>query len=656
MKLLFLLFIVSLPAWSAPDDVVVRAKASAGSIKSQTGSAEALKNNYANPMLSNQQMITTDGTTSFGTQLSCPSSNKTLEVALQPLPTGDVRFLHVLQDVLVNGTLQNVTPSQHVSGVCANGIIQCKPGEWDDCSSFQWTASVSGNLSLEPAPLSDMGGCYCINNSCGSSLSWNNLSSILSDLGGGASAVIAAKNPRFAATETKITDTTISFYGQEPGSCIDPDSTKYTTGTKTPDQLAGYLSNASQLNSDAFTASTSDDLFQGLVTSNLGSTDSYTQKSCDIRRNINIDESAIEDIIGFDGGVGNIRICGGDCLELVLGREGDNYWGGSCSIYEAVTRFYIKKPERIISAKITHAAFDDWIQVRANNNVIWSGPYNNWNGDGRPPGSCELSTNWRTSPNVDFTDYLKTEGRVEFKTRVEVTGGGEGYTRAIIKADTSCHLQPDYITNSCTAMEADPECTLVEEDVDGIVTYSNYASTGLTPLPHTQDIVGAYCSFEAKRDWFKKTRKYQCKGNDDYEFTQGLERSGYIYESATSSEFKDRIRNPETGEYTYTSGTLTSTQPISLLEYAPMCKTRIAREASDVTQYGTVQDKTISSVKYDVFYKECENNRCPVESSSEEIIKACQNINEFAEAATIMQSLRKAGKDIICTSGDLLQP
>ena len=40
----------------------------------------------------------------------------------------------------------------------------------------------------------------------------------------------------------------------------------------------------------------------------------------------------------------------------------------------------------------------------------------------------------------------------------------------------------------------------------------------------------------------------------------------------------------------------------------------------------------------------------------EQIVKDCQCINEFAEAAVIMQSLRQAGKDLICTSGQKGMP
>ncbi|WP_257291437.1 hypothetical protein [Endozoicomonas sp. ONNA1] len=651
---LFLLFQLPTLVYSA-DDVVSRAKASAGMVSSQVGSADGLKNNYANPMLTTENLSTADGTGNFSAQLGCSSNNKFLEMAIQPLPTGDIRFLHLLQDVKLNGTLQNVTPLQTVSGVCANGLISCNPGSWDNCTSYQWSASDSGTLTLEPMSLSDMGGCYCINDSCGDRQAWNNISSILNDLGGGASAALSAKNPYYATSDTSISDTTIRFYGQKPGACVASDSYADSSIPSTS-ELSSYINNPNKLNSDAFSTAQSNDLYQGVVKSNLGSTDSYTYKSCDVRRVINMDEATIEDIIGFDGGVGSVRVCGIDCLELVLGRQGDNYWGGSCTMYEAYTRFNVKKPERIISATLTHAAFDDWIQVTSNNSVIWSGPYNNWTGTGRPPGSCELATNWRMNPNVDFTSHLKRGGPIDFKTRVEVTGGGEGYTRAIVKADTTCKLKPDYVTNSCTAFEQEPACNLVEETVDGVQTFRNYAATGLTPLPQTNDIVGAYCRIAATRDWFHKKRKYQCKSDDDYDLKTGLDRSAYIYKNATNDGYKDRIADQSTGQFTYSSGSFDTSQPINTLSYTPMCKTRIPRLAADVTQFGTVQDKTTSSIKYDVFYKECVDNTCPIEDSSEEIIKNCQNINEFAEAATIMQTLRKAGQDIICTSGNMQLP
>ena len=80
------------------------------------------------------------------------------------------------------------------------------------------------------------------------------------------------------------------------------------------------------------------------------------------------------------------------------------------------------------------------------------------------------------------------------------------------------------------------------------------------------------------------------------------------------------------------------------------CKTRkqiIDTQASG--SYNVSQTRT-NTTSYEFYYKTCTNNVCPL-GAGEEIVKGCQCINDFAEAASIMQMLRQAGKDIICSDG-----
>ena len=68
------------------------------------------------------------------------------------------------------------------------------------------------------------------------------------------------------------------------------------------------------------------------------------------------------------------------------------------------------------------------------------------------------------------------------------------------------------------------------------------------------------------------------------------------------------------------------------------------------------KDNKSGVVKYDNFYYECDaGNQCPAEPG-EEVIKACQCLNEFAEASAIMQVIRQAGQDMICSSGETKMP
>ncbi|TXZ98626.1 conjugal transfer mating pair stabilization protein TraN [Vibrio cholerae] len=161
------------------------------------------------------------------------------------------------------------------------------------------------------------------------------------------------------------------------------------------------------------------------------------------------------EIIKYHDGPFNIQPCGDDCIELWIGKVGDNYWSGWCSIYEEFTQVKVDNPDAIISATLEYAKWDDYMQVwvgkEGQETKVWQGPNNNF-----PPetgGNCELSTSWSTNPNTDVTQYFKEVNPgdvVTFKIRVSVAGEGEGFGRIKIRYDRSKAIVKDKWTpKSC---------------------------------------------------------------------------------------------------------------------------------------------------------------------------------------------------------------
>lgn len=144
----------------------------------------------------------------------------------------------------------------------------------------------------------------------------------------------------------------------------------------------------------------------------------------------------------------NLKSCGEGCTELWIGRVGDNYWSGNCTIYEEFTRVQISNPDAIVSATLEYAKWDDYMQVwvgkSGQESKVWQGPNNNF-----PPetaGACELNTSWERNPNVDVTPYFKNVNDgdvVTFKIRVSVTGNGEGFGRIRIHYDPAKAITKD---------------------------------------------------------------------------------------------------------------------------------------------------------------------------------------------------------------------
>jgi len=360
-----------------------------------------------------------------------------------------------------------------------------------------------------------------------------------------------------------------------------------------------------------------------------------------------LSKPTIDDVIIPLGGTGAVQYCGPDCINVILGRIGNNYWSGHCDIFEKYFRVFVKKPDLIQSATIVHAKWDDYMQVWIDNYKVWSGPNNNF-----PPetaGRCELSTSWNRNPNVNVTSYFKRAGEIKTKIRVSVSGEGEGYAFIHIRLKSDRCVVASSIVDGCASLEGRTDCDLQEEKVDGVQTFRNANPTSLTPLSSTRTLIQGSCTEDVTQDWWHKERTYFCS-NPDYDFSNAAERYGKVVDSIStgSSTYEDQIL--EDGAWTNFSGSITLPEVGHFEECEPACKTRRQREDTQATLYGTSSQYQTNTSSYDILYHSCVDGTCPTESG-EEVLVNCQCLNEFAEAATVIQMLRQAGQDMICSDG-----
>ncbi|BBV33448.1 conjugal transfer protein TraN [Enterobacter hormaechei] len=647
---------------ATPDTAKITAsKDIAGSIsstvKGKTSNASRLNESQIRPVSGENNMKTYDGKTAFDGKAVCKGSSEFMRMLVQPTTNGNLKLLNIMQDTDMNGSLDITTsPGWDISVVCSNGFQTCSDANnAATCTSWAWVADPkSYQLGRKNVAMTDLGGCYCINNSCGSNLAWNNLGQILNDLGGGASQALSRANPWFTLSQIKVDGVSASFVGGDTASCSIGDSEGFF-GTADGKKILNYKDNYNAMKTDAESNKNTSSAYKSITTGSLNPNEQYDLKSCSVTRNVPLDEVKLNEIIAFDGGEGTVQQCGTDCLQLVMGKIGNNYWDGYCKYYEVESKFFVKKPDRIKSATLVEVQYDDWMQMWVSDKVVWNGPHGNWTDMGPVPGSCQQNTSWKQNPNLDFKQYLNKEGPVTFKLRVEVYDGGEGYARVNLKADLSCKEGKDYISNTCTAYEQDKECQLVEEAVDGVKTFTGGINTGLIPLAQTQVLQGNFCSVPVKRDWFKKNRTYRCNKKTSFNFDNIIERKAYIDKTVTPGDYKDKMFN--NGKVSYGAGELFWPDMPKVGDCINMCKTRKPKQTPDMAVTGQVDKNNKSGViKYDNFYYECDaTNKCPAEPG-EEVIKACQCLNEFAEASAIMQVIRQAGQDMICSSGNPKKP
>ena len=147
---------------------------------------------------------------------------------------------------------------------------------------------------------------------------------------------------------------------------------------------------------------------------------------------------------------------------LTIGTIANNYWQGSCSVFERTTRFTIHNLDKIKKFVLQRVGYDDYMLIKLNGQVIFNGPFGGDRlemvhiGGGRYVKTsdisfnvCELSRSWTNSLNIDLIPYL-VQGSNELTIKVEVTGSGEGWLQ-IDSEQSCCSTWVENWTDNCGA-------------------------------------------------------------------------------------------------------------------------------------------------------------------------------------------------------------
>lgn len=621
-------------------------------IEQQTGSGQAVQDNLLSPMLHGGTMTTFDGTTTMNQQGTCQNSAAFLEILAIPSATGDITQLNIRQDKNWDGVFDSlVTNTTIMSGVCANGIISCNPGTWNDCRYYKWEADPTKTPVLTEVVLSDLGGCYCINDSCGQALMIQNAGEVVSHIGGGIVSVLAEQTPTLIVSESYAQDLEMTFIGGLSDRCNQ-------SGQVDQDK---YLDDPAGLTAAGRSTSTLNSLFTNLTSGSIAAETATTTHNCSLKRTVGIDEANAADVIAYNGGVGGLSPCGQGCLAMALGEQLINKTG-TCGLFKHEVEFWVQKPERIISATLDYAMFDDHIQITTNNHLIWAHD-SGWTDIAEtsyPSGTqwfgsvpvCERNRIWQETPNTDFTNAIKSVGNHKFKIRFAVADRGGGYASAKILVDETCRLYPDNIENTCAFYESDPDCDLEWESVDGITTLNNYSPTGLIPLGSTRTISGSQCLLPAQREWWHRDRRYKCRTQSQFDFTGAMQRKSAVSDSASSTAFDDLRLNETTGAWESHSGLQLSLPQLPAMGTCEKtCKTQKGIAADEVAGMGAESGMRTSDESIEFNYYTCtQGDICPA-GVGETVIVGCGCHDHFMEATLQMQTGRLAGRDILCTSG-----
>lgn len=629
-----------LPTILHAQSVEDRARTAAEASRAKASDSDTLLKNYVTPGMSGQPVSTVDGTKTFTPTLACQKTANLLEVLVQPSASGDIGLVRISRDKDLNGTFDSSsTLPVPVSGICANGVISCNPGTWDQCRSFRWDLDAAKDLKLTQVDMPELSACYCVNNSCGSNLVFGNLASVLKDLGGGMVGAFTTADPRIGVAEARINGPVIDYVGAQTTAC---------TSSPAIGQTA-YKSNPAAIQGDAFALSSTNPVFQALIASPAGAGKAQQLRGCTVTREVTVKEVKIEDVIArTSGGYATIADPSGSVDFLMGSPTNNSLSGGSCRLIDFRMTLHVEDPDRLKTATLPYYFVDDWGQLRIDGTLVSYGP-GAWTGSGYPPGKCERKATSYFAPNIDLTPWL-TKGDHEIWLRVAVGGGGEAFAQVHAEIDTSCNTS-ERIVDFCSGYAADPKCRLSEEQVDGVQTFQAGVATGLKPLPQTRLFGTASCTLQITRDFFERNRTYACTTDSAALPEPDLSRGAYIIDHSTETLLADRQKASD-GSITTSARSFSLPTQSAVSACEPICKTRAPKTNTAAAPDGVVASRQNTPSGYDTFYHTCDAaNVCPA-GPGEEIVSACGCLDDFPEAVVMMQTVRLAGADMTCTSAN----
>lgn len=654
------LILLPLSIWALGDSAsaIKKATDSGASYVNKYSSPEAMQDLIVKPMISNGTLETTDGSRAFAGQIMCGSEQKFLDVIMGINSSGEISIPKVSVDSDGDGALDVTASFDHYGGICSNGVIKCDSGIWKNCGGLAWRYTGT-SLYLDPVPLSELADCRCINNNCApgySSIHFNLLQDIV---GASISQTLSRHEASLAITRVQTSGSSISYFGQKISSCAESKgslATSYYTDSKNMVADANKTIEVSE--------SKEAKLFSSLVKS-PAVTDAMaglTVKSCEISRNLKLDEIALLDVIAVGTGTATTTIVDTDTVDITIGKIGDNYYdpAGSCGTFKESATLAVLRPDRIVAASLEHVIYDDHAQVVINDQVVWNGPYGDWTSpfsDIPPTGSCERKTsNEIENFYVNLIPYLPSSpGNLKTGINVRVGGKGEGYARVRVEADTSCKEGMDDVIDTCGAIAKTPTCTIKNEVIDGVPTVLNGIRLGASLMMQNRVVSSATCSLSFKREWIKIERAYECEAETKYEFESAARRAGTIESSTTATGYTDSVIPTGGVVAVESSHDLSLFTEVDVPRCTLQCKLRSADLESDVVVDGVSQDHVTATEQTRVKYRECKKNICPLESG-ETMIQDCGCINGFNDAAIMMQLIRLAGSDLLCSSGSRQEP
>jgi hypothetical protein len=581
--------------------------------KTRAGKSDTLRKNFINPLLGGGNLKTIDLSQEGQAQIACPSSKEFLTVMIRPKATGDFDA-DIYWDSNLDNKMDKSMTVNGISGVCANGFIICAPGTWQNCKDYTFEYN-NGDLIVKETYITELSGCFCINSSCGSNLLWNNLGYVVKLFGGAVASAFQKADPRYSISDSLIDGPAIYFYGQKTRDC----SLASVQGVSRVRDLEKYKNSPALISGDMQSeiltqSSDPNSLYYNMYFHAQNGT--QEQKFCSITRAVT---ETLQNVY---------KPCPNNPTTVIGGWDANG---------ESRQCFYDFHGCRMLSSS----------------DSSWESCYSKITGQGNLLNLLNESIYAGTGYIAARIDSMSVSGRANLSG---CFGADDDAYDVSITINATCQHEEcnpiPLVNNTCTNFDSDPSCVLWDEKIDGVPTIRDRVRTGLRPLP--QCVIA--CGETHCYDFLRVERTYLCSSQPmDLSFAK--QRLATVVPTSqydgTNLTFTDtRYENGRWANYPNQIFHIQRGQLGEDCEKA--CKVRVSMKN---TQVGT--GDPLSNVRsgasyqdYVYYYRACYNDQCPVDAG-EELVTPCQCTQDFAGAASVMQSLRLAGQDIICSSGNI---
>jgi len=181
-------------------------------IKEATNLSDIFKNNMDSriekPLTSDTQLYTIDNSQSGTANISCGDSKPFIKIGYSGI--SDIS-IQIQGDLNLDNSYEKSWIINGVSGICSNGFIKCDTNTWNNCHYYQWNFN-NNDIGYNEVQYQNLGGCYCINSSCGSKAEYYK-TQIENDIAGAILGVVQ-NNQNYVVSKVETSNDYAYIWGQ----------------------------------------------------------------------------------------------------------------------------------------------------------------------------------------------------------------------------------------------------------------------------------------------------------------------------------------------------------------------------------------------------------------------------------------------------------